>query len=117
MCAGVVPRVQPKLSCVLHVHCGKKLLQDLQNLESRAMERGMVMFKGAREKGARAFVECLGVSQEDTMEGPLRRGTLGKSLGSHDAVERVGRMCRGNGYRQGTTAPTPYLEQTRNGAL
>ena len=27
--------------------------------------------RGAREKGAMTFVECMGVSQEDTMEGPL----------------------------------------------
>ena len=50
-----------------------------------------------------AFVECLGVSQEDTMEGPLWRETLGRSLGSHDATELVGGMCHGNGCRQETT--------------
>ena len=49
------------------------------------------------------FVECLGVSQKDTMEGSLWRETLGRSLGSHDAAELVGRMCHGNGYRQETT--------------
>ena len=49
------------------------------------------------------FVECLGVSQEDTMEGPLWRETLGKSLGSHDGAELVGGMCHGNGCRQETT--------------
>ena len=57
----------------------------------------------AREKGAMAFVECLGFSQEDTMEGPLWRETLGRSLGSHDATELVGGMCHGNGCRQETT--------------
>ena len=50
-----------------------------------------------------AFLECLGVSQEDTMEGPLWKETLGRSRGSHDAAELVGRMCHGNGCRQETT--------------
>ena len=50
-----------------------------------------------------AFVECLGFSQEDTMEGPLWRKTSGRSLGSHDATELVGGMCHGNGCRQETT--------------
>ena len=49
------------------------------------------------------FVECLGVSQEDTMEGPLWRETLGRSLGSHDAAELVGGICHGNGYQQEST--------------
>ena len=57
----------------------------------------MVRFRGAREKGAMAFVECLGFSQEDTMEDPLWRETLGRSLGSHDATDLVGGMCHGNG--------------------
>ena len=63
----------------------------------------MVRFRGARDKGAMAFVECLGFSQEDTMEGPPWRETLGRSLGSHDATEPVGGMCHGNGCRQETT--------------
>ena len=96
VCVGVVPRVQSKLSRALHAHRGKKLLQDFQTQES------MVRFRGAREKGAMAFVECLGFSQEDTMEGPLWRETLGRSLGSHDATELVGGMCHGNGCRQET---------------
>ena len=44
-----------------------------------------------------------GVSPEDTMESPLWRETLGRSLGSHDATELVGGMCHGNGCRQKTT--------------
>ena len=100
MCVGVVPRVQSKLSRALHAHRGKKLLQDLQ---TQATKRAMLRFRGAREKGAMAFVECLGFSQEDTMEGPLRRETLGRSLGAHDATELVGRMRHGNGCRQETT--------------
>ena len=99
----VVPRVKSKLSCALHAHRGKKLLQNFETQESAAMKRAMVRFRGAREKGAMAYVECLGVSQEDTMEGPLWRETFGRSLGSHDAVELVSEMCHGNGFRQETT--------------
>ena len=102
VCVGVVPRVQSKLSRALHAHRGKKLLRDLQTQESVAMKRAMVRFRGAREKGAMAFVECLGFSQEDTREGPLSRETLGKSLESHDATELVGGICHGNGFRQAT---------------
>ena len=101
---GVVPRVQSKLSRALHAHRGKKLLQDLHTQESAATKRAMVRFRGAREKGAMAFVECLGFSQEDTMEGPLWRETLGRSLGSHDETELAGGMCHGNGCRQETTS-------------
>ena len=54
-CMGVVSRAQSKLSRALHAHRGKKFLQDLQNLENTATKRAMVRFKGAREKGARAF--------------------------------------------------------------
>ena len=100
---GVVPRVQSKLSRALHAHRRKKLLQDLQTQESAAMKRAMVMFRGVWEKGAMAFVECLGVLQEDTMEGSLWRETLGRSLGSHDATELVCGMCHGNSCRQETT--------------
>ena len=98
VCVRVVLRVQTKLSRALHAHRGKKLLQDLQTQENAAIKRAMVRFRGAREKRAMAlFVECLGFSQEDTMEGPLWRETLGRSLGSHDATELVGGMCHGNG--------------------
>ena len=55
----VVPHVQSKLS------------QDLRNLDNTTMKRAMVKFRGARDRGAIAFVEYLGVSQEDTREGPL----------------------------------------------
>ena len=100
---GVVPRVQPKLSRALHAHRGKKLLQDLQTQEIAARKRALVRFRRAREKGAMAFVECMGISQEDTMEGPLWRETLGRSLGSHDVTEHVSGMCHGSGCRQQTT--------------
>ena len=78
-------------------------LENLQNLDNMTMKRAVVRFGRVREKGGMAFVECLGVSQEDTMEGPLQRETLGKSLGIHDAAELVGGMCHGNGCRQETT--------------
>ena len=100
---GVVPRVQSKLSRALHAHSGKRLLQDLQTQESAAMKRAMIRFRGAREKGTMAFVECLEFSQEDTMEGPLWRETYGRSLGSHDATELVVAMCHGNGFRKENT--------------
>ena len=65
-----------------------------------------------------AFVECLGISQEDTMEGLLWREALGRSLGLHDAAELVGGMCRGNGCRQEITRlSTVYPAQGRDGAL
>ena len=96
----VVPRVQSKLSRALHAHHGKKLLQDLQHLESTAMKGTMVRFRQAQEKGAMAFVEYLGASQEDTMVAPLWRETLGRSLGSHDAVGLVSDMYHDNGCRQ-----------------
>ena len=67
------------------------------------MKRAMVRFRGAWEKGAMTFEECLGTSQKDTMGGALWRATLDRSLGSHDAAERVGGICRGNGCRQETT--------------
>ena len=82
VCVGVVPRVQSKLSRALHAHRGKKLLQDLQTQESAATKRARVRLRGTREKGAMAFVECLGFLQEDTMEGTLWRETLGRMLRS-----------------------------------
>ena len=100
---GGVPRVQSKLSRALHAHRGKKLLQDLQILERTVMNKAMVRFRGAREKDAMAFVEYLGISQEDTIEKPPRRETLSRSLGSFDAAELVDGMCNGNGCRQETT--------------
>ena len=97
VCVEITPRVQPKLPRALHAHRGKKLLQDLQNVENTAMKRAMVRFRGAREKGAMVFVECLRISLEDTMESPLWKETLGRSLGSHDAAECFGAMCHSYG--------------------
>ena len=71
VCVRVVPRVQSKLSRALRAHRGKKLLQDVPNLKSTAMKKGMIRFRGAREKVAMAFVECLRVSREDMMKAPL----------------------------------------------
>ena len=102
-CVGVIPNVQSKLSRALHAHRGKKFRQDLQNLDNTTMKRAIVRFRGAREKGAMAFVEYQGVSQEDTMEGPLWWKTSDRSLGSYDTAELVGGMCHGNGCRQETT--------------
>ena len=99
---GVVPRVQSKLSRTLQAHREKKLMQDRRTLESTAMKRAMVRVGEAREKGAMAFVECLEVSQEDTMDNPLWRKTLSRSLGSYDAAKLVGRMCHDNSCRQET---------------
>ena len=103
VCVRVEPRVQSKLSRPPHAHGGKKLLQDLQTQESAAMKRAMVICRGAREEGAMAFVKCLGVSEEDAVEGPLWRETLGRSLRSHDAAELVGGICQDSGCRQETT--------------
>ena len=100
---GNVPRVQPKLSRALYAHRGKKLLQDLQAPKSGTMKRAMVRFRGAREKGAMAFVECLGVSQQNTLKRPLWRETLGRSLWLHGAAELIGGMCHYNSCRQETT--------------
>ena len=98
-----MPRVQSKLSRALHAHRGKKLLRDIQNLGNTTMKGAMVRLRGARENDAMAFVECLGVSQENTMEGLLWRETLRRILRSHDAAGLVGGICRGNGCRQETT--------------
>ena len=68
---GVVPRGQLHLSRALHAHRGKKLLQDLHNLESTATKKAMVRFRGAREKGAMIFMEYLAYSEEATMVNPL----------------------------------------------
>ena len=87
---GVVPRVQSILSRALHAHRGKTFLQSLLNVVSTTIKRAMVKFRGAREKGAIGVLECLGVSQQDTMEGYLWRMRLGRSLGSHDAARHVG---------------------------
>ena len=93
------------------------LLQDLQNLDNTAMERAIGRFRGAQEKGAMAFVERLGVSQEDTMEGPLWRETLGRSLGSHDAAELVGVMFMAMVAEKKSPASTLYHAQRRDGTL
>ena len=80
------------------------------------MKKAMVRFRGAREKGVIAFEECLGVSQEDTMEDPLRREPLGRrSLGLHDAAELVDGMCHGNGCRQETTRLHHAISCTKTG--
>ena len=99
---GIVPRVQSIPLRALHAHRGKKFLQSLLNVVSTTIKRAMVKFRGAREKGAMGVLECLGVSQQDTMEGYLWKKRLGRSLGSHDAARHVGGICYGNGCRQET---------------
>ena len=99
---GVVPRVQSILSSALYAHRGKKFLQSLLNVVSTTIKRAMVKFRGAREKDAMGVLECLGVSQQDTMEGYLWKKRLGRSLGSHDAARHLGGICHGNGCRQET---------------
>ena len=63
------------------------------------------------------FVKCLGVSQEDTMGGPLWRETLGRSMGSHDAAKIVEGMFHGNGCRQEITHLHATSCTKRDGAL
>ena len=46
-----------------------------------------------------AFVKYLGILQEDTVEGPLCKETLVRSLALHDATELVSGMCHGLGCR------------------
>ena len=41
VCVGVVPRVQSKPSRSLYAHRGKKLLQDLQDMEYTVMKKAM----------------------------------------------------------------------------
>ena len=81
------------------------------------MKKAMVTFRGVPEKVAIAFVKCLEVSQEDTMEGPLWRETLGRSLGSHGAAKLVGGSVMAIAVDQKPPATTPYLAQRRDGAL
>ena len=66
------------------------------------MKRAIVSFRGAREKCAMAFVECLRVSQEDAMESFLWKAILDRNLGSDDASELVGGMCHCNDCLQQT---------------
>ena len=71
--------------------------------KSAATKRAMVRFRGAREKGAMAFVDAWGFHKNTRWRAPCGGETLGRSLGSHDATELVGGMCHGNGCRQETT--------------
>ena len=93
-------RVQSNLLRVLQAHRGAKRLEDIRNQDNDKSKRAIVRFREAREKGAMAFVECLGVSNEDKMEGSPWRKTLDRGLALHDAVEPVGGTCHGNGCRK-----------------
>ena len=79
VCVGVVPRVQSKLRAPSTHTVGRSSCK-ISKPKNTATKRAMVRFRGAREKGAMAFVELLGFSQEDTMKAPLWRETLGRSL-------------------------------------
>ena len=59
--------------------------------------------QGSAGEGRHGICGMPGVSQEGTVEGPLSRETLGRSLGSHGESELVGGMCHGKGCRQETT--------------
>ena len=45
-----MPRVQSKISCVVHAHRGAKLLEDLRNQGNDRSNRAMERFRGARER-------------------------------------------------------------------
>ena len=49
--------------------------------------------QGSAGEGVHGICRMPGVSQEDTMERPLRRKILGGSLSLHDTAELVGGMC------------------------
>ena len=113
----VISRVQSKRSRALHAHRGKKLLQDPQTLESAAMTRAVVRFRGAREKGAMVFVECLR---------SLARRYDGRTPVEGDLRQEPGVTWRGEtcwcdvlAMVAGKKLPasTPYLAQRRDGAL
>ena len=86
-------------------------------MESTALKRAMVRLRRAREKGAMAFIECLGVSQEDTMKSLLSTETLGRSLGSHDAVELVSGSAMAMIAGKKIPVSTLYPPQKRDGDL
>ena len=67
------------------------------------MKRVTVRLRGTGEKGTIVFAECMGIAQEDTIEGSLCRGPSGRSLESHGVVEPVGGMCHGNSYQKEVT--------------
>ena len=80
-CVRVLSRVQSKFSTALVSHRGKKLLQDLLNLDNTTIKRAMVGFRGQREKSAiPSICRMPGVSQEHTMKDSLWKETLGKNL-------------------------------------
>ena len=106
-----------KFLSAIHAHHGEKLLRDLQTQESAAIKRAIARFRGAREKGAMAFVECRGVLQEDTMEAPCggkpQAGAWGRVTRRNVFVGCVMAIVSG----KKSPASTPYLAQRRDGAL
>ena len=82
------------------------------------MKIAMVRFGAAREKGAMAFVEFLGISQVDTMEAPCGgrpyyAGAWGGMTRRNLSVGCIMAMASG----KKPPASTPYIAQRRNGAL
>ena len=55
--------------------------------------------QGSAGEGRHGICGMPGGLAKNTMEGPLWRETLGRSLGLHDAAELVGGMCHDNGCR------------------
>ena len=90
---GLCPVSNPRSGVPSTRPVGRSSRRTSETWETKTLKRAMVSCREARENGAMTFVECLGVTQEDTMEGSLWRKTLGRSLGSHEAAELVGGMC------------------------
>ena len=82
MCWGCVPVSNQSSRALTARTLGKKALAgppkpgQYSNEERYGKDQGV-----ADEKGAMAVVECLGISQEDTMEGPPVDGGLGQEPG------------------------------------
>ena len=72
-------------SCVPFTHIVEQNSWKTSETKQTTRRRERWSDRGAREKGAMAFVEYLWVSQEDPMESSLWRETLGRSLESQDA--------------------------------
>ena len=65
--------------------------------------------RGTLKKDVLVFAERMGISQEDKTEGwfPVWGGeTLGRSLGSHDAIAPVRGMCNGSAGKRPPASKT-----------
>ena len=70
VCVGAASLLRSNLSRAHDVRNGKKLLQELQTLDSTTTRRALVRFKRAWEKGDRTFVKCLGSSKKTRCRAP-----------------------------------------------